>query len=229
MFRPWCGTTRRGLGAALLLAPLAVFAAACTGYAPVPVFEPYVENPPRGPELRLGRVEDQRAWERRAGHGYVHSVLGNDLSNPRLLERIVGRYQDKGGTYTANALLYEGRTVAQIAGEVVTRGFRESGFRVLERGDPGYDQAPEIVVVVRRFWTRMDTERIGVLWDFKAEFWIRAPTPPFEEGGWVCTNRTIGRGGRIEGIWSTIIGRGMEQIVEKLRYALLTRSLGLFC
>ncbi|MDJ0852878.1 MAG: hypothetical protein QNK04_31290 [Myxococcota bacterium] len=220
-------STRRRL---LRTLPAVAFAvAACTPPPPIDVTLPLLPNPESGPAVRLGQVADVRHFERAAREGYVHSSHGGDVADRAHLQRIVGRRQSVSGEYIGNVYLQEGRTVPDLVAEAVVRGFREAGYRVLLPGAAGYELAPEVDVAVRRFWIRMDLERPGVGFDFWAEVHILSAAPPFQEGGWVCANRFVGRGGKSAGVWSHIIVLGMEQIVEKLRYALLVQRLGPFC
>ncbi len=218
------GTLQRALLAAAL-----AFLTSCAAPPPIEVYVVVPPNPDSGPALRLGEVADLRAFEPMAREGYGHTILGGATGPPALTERIVGRRQTFGGDYISNVLLVEGRTVAQVVAETVTRGFREAGYRVLGPGAAGYDYAPAIDVAVRRFWVRMNTQRAGVGYDFWAEVHITAPVPPFQEGGWVCTNRFVGRGGPSAGIWPYIIGLGLDNVSGKLRDALILRRLGVIC
>ena len=67
-------------------------------------------------------------------------------------------------------LLPEGQTVEQLARTALTRGLRGAGFRVLLRGQEGYEQAIPLEADIRRFWAWFSPGLFAPTWSSTREY-----------------------------------------------------------
>ncbi len=201
----------------LALAVLVVACAGWSGVLDVPLAVP--ENPEAGPAVQIGTVEDRRRFERRSYAPWTPSVHRDPHAEGGVAARTVGRRRpdSRGG----NLVLPEGRTVAALVSDAVTRSFREAGYRVLEQGAPDAADAVPVAVVIEEFWAWMTTLRDAPpRFEFSARLRLDAPLPTLRGGEIVCGTHVLSRGGASAAVWERALEAGVQDLVLNLRRTL---------
>ena len=76
----------------------------------------------------------------------------------------------------------DGQSVTALFRDATILAFRQSGYRVLSPGDPGFDRAVPVAVTIRDYWTWMAAAGgIGRI-SCRAEANVQAPFAPLAEG-----------------------------------------------
>lgn len=206
---------RRGSIAISLL--IAVALAACTtsrGILDVRV--PDVANPSSGIAVRIASVTDSRHFERRPRQPSVPSLKHGHIEDPDLTSRAIARKRNGYGKAQGDVLLPEGRTVAEVASAAVTAGLRRAGYRVMEKGQPGYDAAAPLSVDVQQFWAWFTPGFFAFHLSFEAQVAIQGPVGPFREGAQFrsalrrSTQAATGRA------WRRVIDEGVADLADQV-------------
>jgi hypothetical protein len=186
-------------------------------------------NPPEGPALRVAVVHDRREFRRNPHDSWKPSLYGEEIDDPAQTSRALARRSAENGGSGGNIWLPEGRSVAGLVEEVVARGFRAAGYRMLAAGDPGFERAPPVEIEVQQLWGRMRQQQSVVRFEFEARLRIRAPVPPFERGATVCSSHFEGSGGPGAGPWRRTFANGLEQLAGEIHAALASGAPPRYC
>ena len=126
-------------------------------------------NPEHGTSVKIIRVSDQRVfkkipketsrtnsdpktWVNQENHAFVPQLETGGIHDHATTVRAVGQIRDDAGNVDYDLLLPEGRSVEVLTQEALTEAFRTSGYRVLERGDTGYESSYTVEVDIEQFW-----------------------------------------------------------------------------
>src|SRR5688500_2660691 len=167
--------------AAILLAHL-VLAGCAAGRSVLPAGIDAGRNPVQGTAVRIDAVQDARVFMPSPPSPDIPSLMGNETADKSVTSRAVGRKRGGFGAALGDVLLPEGTTVATLVQSAVARGLRESGHRVLERGDPGYEQAVPITVRVEQFWSWFNPGFVAVTLTNRAAVNLQGPTSTLAQG-----------------------------------------------
>lgn len=172
-------------------------------------------NPASGQAVKITSVTDSRKFEISPGSASIPSLKGDEIANKAITSRAIARKRNSYGKALGDILLPEGRTVNMLVSDAVTRAFRESGYRVLTRSDPGYDSAKPVGVDIQQFWAWMTPG----FWAISLEFETR-----LKIGG---DNRASGKtvrgyirkksGAAGSGTWMETVNAGIEDLVTNLK------------
>jgi hypothetical protein len=202
--------------------------AGCAGNRPVDVTLPRPSVRADAPAVRIGAVQDARVFTPYARDGQPMSLAPGVPDEPAARARVVGRRRSAQGISQDNVLLAEGRTVNDLVAEATRLGLERAGYRVLEPGEPGWERAPALALVIRRFWTRM-VWRALLSYEFRAEVHLVGPLAPFSEGAWVCGTVNVGRAGPSAGVWPHTLRVGLEDYANNVFERLAWRALPPHC
>lgn len=140
----------------VLIASVAMLVGGCA--AGRGTLDPQVERgsaPVAGPAVVLVGVTDKREFEASPRDPSIPSLQSAaDLNDPSITSRAFARKRGGFGNALGDIVLPEGRTVAGLVGEAVTRGFNQAGYRVLAAppAAAGDDAATPVAVDVNAFW-----------------------------------------------------------------------------
>jgi hypothetical protein len=112
------------------------------------------------------------------------------------------------------------RTARELFAEIVTRGFREAGFRVLERADEEPTAIP-VTVRVEEYWGHGKSGMV-VYYSFDGVLVVTADLPGFRQGARVEFHNTRGSWGANVGFrWRDTQQEGANELVRALRTKLM--------
>lgn len=178
--RPYVCAARFGVIATAALAALATGCATSRGT--LDVRGRMVQNPQNGIEVKLGEVTDRRVFEHDPPMPSTPSLKDGQIENRSITSRAIARKRNTYGKALGDILLPEGRTVEEVGREVLTSGLRDSGFRVLEEGEPGFEAAVSLQAEIEKFWTWVTPGFWAVHVEFETSIRVSGPIDPFVDG-----------------------------------------------
>lgn len=138
-------------------------------------------NPPQGQAIRLEPVTDARIFELRPRQPDTPSLLPDDFARQAVKDRAIGRVRNGFGHGTGEVLLPEGQTVTALFRDATIQALRQAGYRVLSPGEPGYERATPVVVMVRQYWNWVKIVNTVHRVACQTEAEVQAPFPPFTQ------------------------------------------------
>lgn len=174
-------------------------------------------NPTQGVAVRIDQIEDARRFEAAPRSPDRPSLSGNDISNPALTSRAVARKRNSYGMAMGDVLLPEGQTASQLIGNAVTSGFRQAGYRVVSRGEPGYDQAVPVTARINEFWSWFSPGFASVTISNRAAIDLNGPLPALNNGVQIKNETSESMMAVFEEDWKIIISKGLRDLSEKIR------------
>ena len=137
--------------------------------------------------------------------------------------RAIARKRNTFGKALGDVLLPEGQTVPKLVGDALTRGFRESGYRVLQPEDTGYAEASAITADIDRFWAWFTPGFWAITLEFRADVQIQAEVGPFQNGGSVQGSAQERGMAATSDTWKSVVDKGVEDLIRNLRAKLENR------
>ncbi len=202
-------------GAALVCATLLVAVlTACAGTAVKPgPSAGMVENPPSGIAVRIDRVEDMREFQSSDSRTLMPSLRG-DGEDPARQSRVIGRGTTQAARPGANIFVVPDTTVEQIIEDATARALRQAGFRVIQKGEPGYEAAIGLEVDIEQMWMKqsLPTESPSTEMEIKAR--VYSNLPGLEVGALVETHERVVRGGFSRGMWRQVLDLSLDRFIE---------------
>ncbi len=133
---------------------VAVLGGCAVGRSVVPLDQVQaIQNPASGIAVKIKSVEDARVFEAAPKDPSTPSLQDGEIGNSAITARAIARKRGGFGKALGDILLPEGQTVAAVMQDSIGNGFRKAGYRVLQPGDQGYEQAVAVDAWVRQYWT----------------------------------------------------------------------------
>jgi hypothetical protein len=174
-------------------------------------------NPATGPEIRLVRVSDRRVFQVDPPSPWIPSVMNDEIENTAITSRAIARKRGGFGMALGDIVLPEGRTVVQVTREALSRGLRESGYRVLEEGDPGYDAAIPLQADIQQFWAWVSPGMWTLTLEFDSRIRVSGPIQHFDDGeefrGHAITNPSAA----FTDDWIDVMNKGLENLNDDIK------------
>jgi len=181
-------------------------------------------NPASGPEVKLARVTDRRVFQVDPPRPSMPSLMDDQIGIAAITSRAIARKRNTYGMALGDILLPEGRTVEQITSDVLSRGLRESGYRVLESGEPGYDEAVPLEVDIQQFWAWMDPGFWAITLEFDSRILVSGPIAPFDKGESFRGHASSQSGAAFSDDWLAVMKKGLQSLNADIRSRKLLQS-----
>ncbi|HEV7801568.1 MAG TPA: flagellar biosynthesis protein [Burkholderiales bacterium] len=178
------------------------------------------QNPADGVAVRIDSVADARRFEAAPATPDIPSVMEGEISNASLTARAIGRKRNGYGKAMGDVVLPEGQTVSSLVSAALTRGLREAGYRVIAKGDAGYEQAIPVSARVDQFWAWFNPGFASVKVSSKIDVAVTGKLKPLESGRPVSAETSESMQMVTENDWLAIINKGLEAWVAKLKTSL---------
>ncbi len=177
-----------------------------------------VANPTEGAAVKIATVVDARVFEARPPDPSIPSLkIATEITNPAITSRAIGRKRGGYGMALGDVLLPEGTTVAGMVQDAVTNAYRESGYRVLGKDDPGFDTATPVDVKIKQFWC-WDTPGFWTMsLENRVEVVVTAPQKGFETGTTVSGYAIEHPMAIFESEWPLIASSGLADFTKNLK------------
>lgn len=116
------------------------------------VAEVPVENPSEGTEVTFVRLVDARDFQLEPGDPSTPSLKNGEIGDESITSRAIARKRNGYGQALGDILLPEGKTVADVVKNRLASSFADKGYRVVSKGQRGYEQAVPLEVNIEKFW-----------------------------------------------------------------------------
>lgn len=177
-------------------------------------------NPLQGMAVRIDSVEDARAFAAEPSGREVPSVAGGDLGDKSITSRVVARKHNTLGMVLGDVVLPEGSSVTALVQGAITRGLRESGYRVLGTGDAGYEQAAPIKLRVEQFWSWSVPGVFSITLINRAVVAAQGTISPLAQGRTFSSQAEGSTQIVTEGDWASIVAKGLDALTISVKDAL---------
>lgn len=172
-------------------------------------------NPTEGVAVRIETV-DARTFEMKPPTPDIPSLKDGAITNTATTSRAIGRKRNGYGKALGDILLPEGQTVAMVAGDAITDGFRQSGYRVLKAGDAGYEQAITVSAKVKQYWAWVDIGFWALTLHSRAEVVLTSSLKGLESGLIVQSEAKKQSGAAFETDWQDIANKGLVELTREI-------------
>jgi hypothetical protein len=201
---------RASLAASLL--GLLLLAGCATSRGVVAAPELTSANPESGPAVKIVRVTDARKFEVAPPDPSTPSLKGGEIGDAAITSRAIARKRNSFGQALGDILLQEGDTVAELTGDALKKGLRGGGFRVLESGDPGWDQAIPLEVDIDKLWMWFSPGFWAIHIEFAALVRVKGGIVPFDDGKEFTGYVRVGAQASTEKQWMKTLSLGLEDL-----------------
>lgn len=185
---------------------------------------PDLPNPASSQTVKIVNVTDKRVFEIGPKKPSTPSLQNDEINDPEITRRAVARKRNGFGAALGDILLPEGQTVEQLTRAALVNALRDSGYRVVAEGEPGYAAAAPVSAEIQKFWAWMTPG----FWEIK----LRYNASIRLDGDWPLRgeNRVVEGDARYAGAiassseWREVIDNGVADLIRNLKAMLKKAS-----
>jgi uncharacterized lipoprotein YajG len=166
-------------------------------------------NPSDGIAVKIVAT-DARSFELKPATPDIPSLKDGAIGNTAVTSRAIGRKRNGYGKALGDVLLPDGQTVAMITQNALANGFRQAGYRVLNAGDPGFDQAVQVDAQVRQYWSWVSIGFWAITLHCRVEAEMTAPLDGLRTGLHVDALAEKQAAAAFEEDWQNIANEGLS-------------------
>jgi len=208
------------LGMTLLVCGF-VFTSACAtkrGILDIQVSSP--SNMQSSSKVKIVNVSDSRKFELHPKDAFIPSLKDGQIDNVSITSRAIARKRNGYGRALGDILLPEGRTVRDVVTEALQRALNEKGYTVVDKNDPGYENAFPLEADIRQFWAWFTPGFFAAKLEFISELTIKSEILNNKgqetAKGYVLLHTQLATGGA----WSNTINMGLDNLVGAIKLKL---------
>ncbi|MFT5486376.1 MAG: putative lipoprotein YajG [Paracoccaceae bacterium] len=185
---------------------------------------PDLPNPASAQTVKIMAVADKRVFEIKPKKPSIPSLQNDEINDPKITRRAVARKRNGFGAALGDILLPEGQTVEQLTRAALVNALRDSGYRVVAAGEPGYDTATPVSAEVQQFWAWMTPGFWEIKLRYNAQLQLNGDWPLNGE------NRIVTGDARYSGAiassseWREVINNGIIDLIKNLKSTLKKAS-----
>lgn len=185
---------------------------------------PKVANPDSSVALKFTAVNDRRVFELDPRKANIPS-LSEDEENDRSIEkRAIARKRNSYGAALGDILLPKGRTVENVVQEALTKALRESGIRVVTKGEPGYDTARPVQADIVQFWAWFRPGFWKIAMEHEAKIVLRGDWPVAEADREILSEARVTAQIASSSEWRELFGKGIDTLIENAKRVIKNTS-----
>lgn len=185
---------------------------------------PDLPNPASSQTVKIMDVADKRVFEIKPKKPSIPSLQNDEINDPKITRRAIARKRNGFGAALGDILLPEGQTVEQLTRAALVNALRDSGYRVVAAGKPGYDAATPVSAEIQKFWSWMTPG----FWEIKLRYNAKIQL----NGDWPLNgeNRVVEGDARYSGAiassseWREVINNGITDLIRNLKSILKKAS-----
>jgi hypothetical protein len=196
----------------VILAAAALASGCATSRGILDVSQTAVDNPDTGVAVAIVRVSDKRSFELNPRQADIPSLKNGEIHNESITSRAIARKRNGFGKAMGDILLPESQTVSEVVKSTVADAFRNSGYRVIDRGDPEFANAVPVEVDVNEFWAWMQPGFWQITLHHRATIALSGPLDALTASDDVRSEVTEGFQTGSEGNWMKTIDAGLAQL-----------------
>jgi hypothetical protein len=179
-----------------------------------------VQNPETGTLVRIASVTDNRQFQVSPPSADIPSLSDGNINDPEITGRAYARKRGGFGKAFGDVLLPEGHTVADAVKTSIENGFRQAGYRVVETGDPEFDNATPVNASILKFWTWMHPGFWEVTVYNKSEVKLQGDLPKLRDGLVVSNLESRGLAFVMDADWKNSASNGLKSLSNKIAHDL---------
>lgn len=178
---------------------------------------PQAANPSGNLVVKITEVIDRRVFEVAPPKPSIPSLSEDEVNDRSVQKRAIARKRNAFGAALGDIVLPEGRTVERLVEEALAKALKESGIKVAEKGEPGYEQAIPLQADIRQFWGWFTPGFVAITLSFEAEVHLRGKWPVGSQ------DREVTGSARLEGAfassseWRELFGKGIDDLIANLK------------
>jgi uncharacterized lipoprotein YajG len=177
-------------------------------------------NPAQGVAVRIENVTDARTFQARPPQPDMPSLNEQEVGDRSLTARAVGRKRNGFGQALGDIVLPENESVAKVVSNALTKGLRESGYRVLAKGETGYEQAAPVSARVEQFWAWINPGFAAIRTTARIEVALAGNLKPIEGGKKVTAEAAESMQIVTENDWLVILNKALDAWIANLKTTL---------
>jgi hypothetical protein len=209
---------RRTLKALVAVMCLASLSACAVTRSEVAISGPSSTQPDAGIAVILLPPVDARRFEVAPKVPSIPSLKEpTQITDPQITSRAVARKRNGYGMAMGDVLLTPPQTASSLVGDAVKAGLRDSGYRIVEAGDPSYAAAPKVSVRINEFWTWITPGFGSIKLDNITNLTLEGNLPALAIPATVAVRETKGYFVITESDWAPFIDIALAQVRDKVR------------
>jgi len=202
--------------AATLLGAFALVTGCALGRGTVDLDTLESSNPYSGPAVKIARISDKRVFQIDPSNPSTPSLMDNQIHNAAITSRAIARKRGGFGAALGDIVLPEGRTVMQVIDEALSRGLRESGYRVLTVDEPGYAEAAPLEVDIHEFWAWFTPGFWAITLQFRTRIDVSGRIAPFEKDQSFDGSATTQSAAALTEDWLKVMKLGLNDLNQDI-------------
>jgi hypothetical protein len=147
----------------------------------------------------------------------------SQIGNAQFTSRALARKRNGYGAAMGDVLLTPPQTVSSLIGGAVKAGLRDSGYRILEPNDPGYDIASKVNVRIVEFWTWV-TPGFSIKLDNATELVLEGNLSRLATPVAISVRDTKGYGAIFESDWAPFIASVLAKVRQQVATVMASRT-----
>lgn len=207
----------------LVFATAALILSGCaTSRSVLDITVPDVPNPTGSQAVKITDVVDKRVFEIKPNNPAIPSLQNDEVKDLAITQRAVARKRNTYGAALGDVLLPEGQTVTQLTRAALVNALRDSGYRVVAAGEPGYDTATPVGAEIQQFWAWMTPGFWQIKLEYRARIQLNGDWPLTGESRMLEGDALLTTSAAFESEWQKVISDGLTDLIRNLK-AMLKR------
>lgn len=176
-----------------------------------------IPNPNSSESVKIVEVSDNRVFEIKPKQPSIPSLKNDEIYDPSITKRAVARKRSGFGAALGDILLPEGRTVEQVTEAALVKALRESGYRVVSKGESGYETALPLRAEIEQFWAWFNPGFWQIKLTYNAKILLKGDWPIKGENR-IVEGNAIFTGSVASGAeWREVITKGVNDLIENVK------------
>ena len=178
---------------------------------------PDLPNPSSAQSVKIVEVADKRVFEIDPKKPSIPSLQNDEINEPSITRRAVARKRNGYGAALGDILLPEGRTVEELTRDALINALRDSGYRVLVDGEPGYEAATPVSAEIHQFWAWMTPGFWTIKLRYNAKLQLKGDWPLNDDHQFVEGDARYSGAIASSSEWREVINNGIKNLILNLK------------
>ncbi len=167
----------------VMLVLVGIFSGCATNRGIIELNEEVSSNPETGTAIKFVRVSDKRVFQVSPPQANIPSLkYDEDINKPEIKSRAIARKRNAYGKALGDILLPEGKTIMGLVESNLSKGLRQSGYRVVSKEDQDFKEATPVEVDIDKFWGWFSPGFWSIGINFETSIVVTAPAGDFKDG-----------------------------------------------
>jgi hypothetical protein len=212
------GEIRKMNNRIFMIVCIGVFCSGCAlsrGQIDIPIAK--VVNPVSSVIVKFSEINDRRVFEVNPRKANIPSLKEGAPSDKTIKKRAVARKRNSFGAALGDIILPEGRTVEHVIEEALTKALRESGIRVVSKGEAGYDTARPVQADIMQFWAWFRPGFWAITMEYEARVVLRGNWPIAESDREILSEARLTGQIASSSEWRRLFSKGVDNLIDNVK------------